>query len=108
MVHGHNQSKGDKRFDPGNKITRNPDGSWKMTSTQVRMGVFLPPDTILTITTTRELELEKKGYMQGPNDWKNVEMTGYVKFNSGSEDKFAWYARGGRHTGTDQWRDARE
>ena len=92
---------GDKRFDPGNKITRNPDGSWKMTSTQVRMGVF--PSTGYnpgTITTTRELELEKKGYMQGPNDWKNVEMTGYVKFNSGSEDNFAWYARGGRHTGS--------
>ena len=92
---------GDKRFDPGNKITRNPDGSWKMTSTQVRMGVF--PSTGYnpgTITTTKELELEKKGYMQGPNDWKNVEMTGYVKFNSGSEDNFAWYARGGRHTGS--------
>ena len=38
--------------------------------------------------------------MQGANDWKNVEMTGYVKFNSGSEDNFAWYARGGRHTGS--------
>ena len=37
--------------------------------------------------------------MLGQNDWKNVEITGYVKFNSGSEDNFAWYARGGRHTG---------
>ena len=34
------------------------------------------------------------------NDWKNVEMTGYVKVNSGqSGENFAWYARGGRHTG---------
>ena len=71
---------GDKRFDPGDKITRNPDGSWKMTSTQVRMGVF--PSTGYNpgvITTTKELELEKKGYMQGLNDWKNVEYDGVCK-----------------------------
>ena len=34
--------------------------------------------------------------MLGQNDWKNVKITGYVKFNSGSEDNFAWYPRGGR------------
>ena len=47
--------KGDKRFNPGNEITKNLDGSWKMTSTQVRMGVF--PSTGYspgTITTTKE------------------------------------------------------
>ena len=38
--------------------------------------------------------------MQSSKDWKNVEMTGYVKVNSGqSGENFAWYARGGRHTG---------
>ena len=47
----------------------------------------------------KDSALESKGYMLGQNDWKNVEITGYVKFNSGSEDNFAWYARGGRHTG---------
>ena len=91
----------DKRFDPQDEITRNVDGSWKMRSSQVRMGVF--PSTGYTpqaITTTKELDLEKKGYMQGLNDWKNIEMTGYVKFNEGKEDNFAWYARGGRHTGS--------
>ena len=91
----------DKRFDPQDEITRNIDGSWKMRSSQVRMGVF--PSTGYTpqaITTTNELDLEKKGYMQGLNDWKNIEMTGYVKFNEGKEDNFAWYARGGRHTGS--------
>jgi hypothetical protein len=36
--------------------------------------------------------------MQPPNDWKNVEMTGIVKFNSGdSSDSWTWYDRGGRH-----------
>ena len=27
--------------------------------------------------------MEKQGYMQSPNDWKNIEMTGQVKFVSG-------------------------
>ena len=39
--------------------------------------------------------------MQSPNDWKNIEMTGYVKFNKGdTSDGFTWYARGGHHTGS--------
>src|SRR5262245_33461906 len=38
--------------------------------------------------------------MKRVNYCKNVEMTVYVKFNAGSEDNFAWYARGGRHTGS--------
>ena len=43
--------------------------------------------------------LEKKGYMESPNDWRNVEITGYVKFNKGvNYDNFAWYAKGGIHT----------
>jgi hypothetical protein len=41
--------------------------------------------------------------MQSPNDWRDVETTGYVKVNDGdSDENFAWYARGGRHTG-DGW-----
>jgi hypothetical protein len=44
--------------------------------------------------------LASMGYMQSPNDWKNVEMTGQVKYNSGGDDEWTWYARGGRHTGS--------
>jgi hypothetical protein len=37
--------------------------------------------------------------MQSTNDWKNVEMTGYIKVNSfQQDDDTAWYNRGGRHT----------
>lgn len=40
-------------------------------------------------------------WRQQPNDWKNVELTGFVKVSSGqSGENFAWYARGGRHTGS--------
>jgi hypothetical protein len=82
-------------------LTKNPDGSFKVTSGQVRYGVFTTsgynPDEV-------ELDhgiLAQRGYMQSPNDWKNVELTGYVKVNSGqSGENFAWYARGGRHTGS--------
>ena len=43
--------------------------------------------------------LQSKGYMQAANDWRNVEMTGYVKVNARStDDNYAWYNRGGRHT----------
>ena len=37
--------------------------------------------------------------MQSPNDWKNIEMTGYVKLNDNfdSNEKFQWFNRGGIH-----------
>ena len=38
--------------------------------------------------------------MQSPRDWKNIEMTGQVRYNSGGDDEWTWYARGGRHTGS--------
>jgi hypothetical protein len=91
--------------DPRSKppsLTKNPDGSFKVESGQVRFGVFTTsgydPGKIETLD---HATIAQKGYMQSPNDWKNVEMTGYVKVNSGqSGENFAWYARGGRHTGS--------
>ncbi|HET6641399.1 MAG TPA: discoidin domain-containing protein, partial [Nitrososphaeraceae archaeon] len=64
-------------------MTKNNDGSWRITSTQVRYGVFTSsgyhPELI---TTYDQKALAAKEYMQSSNDWKNVEMTGYVKVNS--------------------------
>jgi hypothetical protein len=82
-------------------LSKNNDGSFKVRSDQVRWGVFTTsgynPDNV-------ELDhgvLAERGYMQSPNDWRDVELTGYVKMNSGqSDENFAWYARGGRHTGS--------
>ncbi|MFL5353392.1 carbohydrate-binding protein [Archangium sp.] len=91
----------DARFDPQDTITRNADGSWKMKSTQVRMEAFTTTgyDSKKIPSYDRDV-LASRGYMQSPNDWKNVEMTGFVKVNAASDmaDNFAWYARGGRHT----------
>ena len=93
----------DKRFNPKTTLTKNSDGSWKAKSTSVRSNVF----TITgydqgDITTYNQQELAAKGYMQSQNDWKNVEMTGYVKVNAYSkDDNFAWYTRGGMHGSED-------
>jgi hypothetical protein len=90
----------DPQFRPQVSLSKNSDGSFKVTEGKIRMGVW--PSTgnhPEKITTYDEKELEKKGYMESPSDWRNVEITGYVKFNKGvNYDNFAWYARGGIHT----------
>jgi hypothetical protein len=95
------------RFDPQASIMQNADGSWKMAASKVRMNVYTSsgyhPERI---TTYAQGELERKGYMQDPNDWKNVEITGFVKVNgivdSEVDDSLSWYARGGKHTASRQ------
>ena len=91
----------DSRFNPQNTITKNPDGSWKMKSTKVRMNVYTSTGyDENSIDTLDHSDLATKGYMQAPNDWRNFEMTQYVKVNtSPSEDSITPYGRGGRHTG---------
>ncbi len=88
------------RFNPQTTLTKNPDGSWKVIDTQVRMRVIRSGGYKPSLITTYDQdELAKKGYMQQPGDWRNVEMTGYVKVNNAGEgdDNFGWYARGGLH-----------
>ncbi|NOK00271.1 MULTISPECIES: discoidin domain-containing protein [Myxococcus] len=90
----------DKRFDPQNTITRNSDGSWKMKNSKVRMSVFTSTGYSASKIPTYDRDvLASRGYMQAANDWRNVEMTGFIKVNSTSDvsDNFAWYARGGKH-----------
>lgn len=91
----------DSRFNPQATLTRNADGSWKVKSSQVRMQVYTSTgyDASRIATYDRDV-LAANGYMQAPNDWRNIEMTGFVKLNGASDlsDNFDWYARGGRHT----------
>jgi hypothetical protein len=48
------------------------------------------------------MTLNPPGCSRSDPSWKNVEMTGYVKDVTDNTDieNFAWYARGGRHTGS--------
>ncbi|MEP0826876.1 MAG: carbohydrate-binding protein [Nitrososphaera sp.] len=88
------------RFTTKDKIKKNKDGSWKVKDDQIRMNVFTKsgydPEEIETYDQD---VLASRGYMQDRNDWKNVEITGYVKLNDyDSNAYFSWYARSGRHT----------
>jgi len=88
-------------------ITKNDDLSWKIKSknnlAKVRMNVYTSdgyhPEDIKTLDQS---ELEDQGYMQSTKDWKNVEITGYIKLNNNNipidEGRFTWYNRGGHHT----------
>ena len=107
-------------------MTPNADGSWKIMfnndnnqpqilpiqgsgnccQDEVRYSVLTSLGYDDTKISINEKDLEKRGYMQSPNDWKNVEMTGYAKLISTTGSSFAankggwtWEARGARHTG---------
>lgn len=99
----------DPRTDPQTTLIKNnnigEDNSWKIKNTEVRYNVFTSSGfQPQLITTLNQTELSKKGYMQSPNDWKNVEITGYFKINSfTSSDKngpahIELVARGGKNT----------
>jgi hypothetical protein len=76
---------------PTTFVQQNDDGSWKVQDTEVRYGVLTSsgyhPDLI---TTLNQQDLAAKGYMQSPNDWKNVEMTCYFKVNSFTDSSKRW------------------
>jgi hypothetical protein len=73
----------DPRSDPSFRnlpsMTKQADGSWQVSASQVRMEAWSPPD-------------EK---------WLNVEITGYAKMVSGTNELLQWYSRGGHHTSND-------
>jgi hypothetical protein len=51
------------------------------------------------IPTLDHSVIASKGYMLRSNDWRNFEMTQYVKVNtSPSDDNFSPNGRGGKHT----------
>ncbi|HXT83134.1 MAG TPA: carbohydrate-binding protein [Verrucomicrobiae bacterium] len=107
-------------------MTQNADGSWKIyfnnngnqqqiipvqssgncCQDEVRYSVLTTSGYNTSKITINEQKLEKRGYMQSHNDWKNVEMTGYAKLISTTGSNFAstnggwtWEARGARHVG---------
>jgi hypothetical protein len=99
-----NNPTADTNFNPQDKITKNADGSWKMRSEKVRMSVSSREGYHLREITHSggQREATEKGFLQSTSDWKNVEITGYVKLNSFSEmDNFVWYSRSGVHSDRD-------
>ena len=90
----------DPRFTSYATLTLNDDESWRVTDDKVRLDVATSsgyhPERIASYSQEK---LEQKGYMQDANDWKNVEITGFVRVNDADiDDSFVWYARGGKHS----------
>lgn len=93
----------DPRLD-GTALKPNPDGTFKVRDVKTRIGVSTTTydeGTQENALVWSQPALRSRGYMHDPNDWRDVEITGYVRYLSGDDgDAFTWYARGGRHTGT--------
>ena len=75
-----NDPRSDPLFRNLPSMTEQSDGSWQVSASQVRMEAWSPPD-------------EK---------WLNVEITGYAKMVSGSNELIQWYSRGGHHTSSNE------
>ena len=59
-----NNPNSDNRFNPQNTITKNSDGSWKMKSSKVRMGVYTSSGySSSKIPTLDHSKIASKGYM---------------------------------------------
>ncbi|MFF5235333.1 discoidin domain-containing protein [Dactylosporangium sp. NPDC000521] len=87
----------------GPALKRNPDGTFKVTEADTRLGVLSATydhddedDLVWSQPTLRRV-----GYQHDASDWRDVELTGYVRLNktSNTDEEFTWYARGARHTG---------
>lgn len=80
---------------------------------QVRMNVFAEAKSAYDMGKIEYNQhiLETRGHMLLPNDWKNVEITAYIKVtkainnNENGGAHFEWYCRGGpKHTGPSRTR----
>jgi hypothetical protein len=74
-------------FDPGSRIKKQPDGSWRIN------GNFKPD------SRSEDQVRMTVGTPDGKEQWKNVEITGYARVISADSDSddLDWYARGGTH-----------
>jgi hypothetical protein len=79
----------DPWFNVGSNITKQLDGSWQING------------RLDNRTYVGEVRMEV-GRLQGSEEWKNVEMTGYAKIvpSNTPNDSLVWSIRGGRHNST--------
>jgi hypothetical protein len=96
----------DPQFGPnGATLTKNADGTYNVQSSSVRLQIFTSTGFQENqIKTLNQVQLAAQGYMLRPNDWKNVEITGYLKPNhfststSNGAAHIEYVARGARNT----------
>ena len=97
----------DGQFDRnGAEISKNSDGSWHLKPGTTRMLAFtkssgLPSDEVRSSLPTYDYSrLAQTGYFYKPTDWKNMEITVYVKVlsASGGGDEISLVSRSVRHS----------
>ncbi len=97
----------DGQFDRnGAEISKNTDGSWHLKPGTTRMLAFtkssgFPSDEVRSSLPTYDYSrLAQIGHFYKPTDWKNVEITIYVKVlsNSGGGDEISLVSRSVRHS----------
>ncbi len=97
----------DGQFDRnGAQITKNADGSWHLKPGTTRMLAFtkssgFPSDEVRSSLPTYDYSrLAQTGYFYKPADWKNIEITIYVKVlsASGGGDEISLVSRSVRHS----------
>jgi len=97
----------DGQFDRnGAEISKNSDGSWHLKPGTTRMLAFtkssgVPSDEVRSSLPTYDYSrLAQTGYFYKPTDWKNMEITVYVKVlsASGGGDEISLVSRSVRHS----------
>jgi hypothetical protein len=97
----------DGQFDRnGAQISKNADGSWHLRPGTTRMLAFtkssgFPSDEVRSSLPTYDYSrLAQTGYFYKPTDWKNIEITIYVKVlsTSGGGDEISLVSRSVRHS----------
>ncbi len=100
--------KADPRFEMRgdvDDVIKNPDGSWTpIPGTKVRLAGYTEFSVGNfdgdNMPNYNYKFLENQGYWYAPSDFKNVEMTGYVKLKDADDmsNGFSWFARSISHT----------
>lgn len=107
----HNLDK-DNRFDPNANLTKHEDDgnnegtSWSVDSiSKTRLDVWTKGSEAFRqkdeVDTYNHSIIESRGYWYKPNDWKNVEMTGYFKLKEYADDEYSTYSRSIWHNTTE-------
>jgi hypothetical protein len=88
------------------ELTQNPDGSWKLIAdaedtSESRMTLYVYTKDYVNkprVSGSDHNVFEKNGYIYNQNDWKNVEITSYIKLKDNIDEQyFAIDVRGERH-----------
>jgi F5/8 type C domain len=90
----------------GAEISKNSDGSWRLKAGTTRMLAFTKSSGIISDESRANLptydysKLAQTGYFYKPTDWKNIEITIYVKVlsASGGGDEISLVSKSVRHS----------